>query len=177
MQKCLSCEMRPRKRKSVYCFECFEWRTKYRRARRAKAATAGKCTNCLIRPRHDGRLRCLPCLTKRKLFYRKNRRRLIAEVAAYSKANRRKIRNYLRNYARDRRRKALAVLGSKCVRCGFSDERALQIDHKHGGGVQHHRGLNNSYRFYGVVLKWGKRRFQLLCANCNWIKRHENREI
>src|SRR3990167_3657310 len=29
----------------------------------------------------------------------------------------------------------LDVLGNKCSRCGFSDKRALQIDHKNGGGA------------------------------------------
>ena len=71
------------------------------------------------------------------------------------------------------RRLVLFVLGRKCRRCGFSDERALQIDHIAGNGCKE-RALG-SYRLYRRVLAH-KKDYQLLCANCNWIKRFENNE-
>jgi hypothetical protein len=69
----------------------------------------------------------------------------------------------------------LAVLGNKCARCGFSDSRALQVDHPSGGGTQHRKKLHWS-KFYREVL-YNPDAYQLLCANCNWIKRYENREL
>jgi hypothetical protein len=69
----------------------------------------------------------------------------------------------------------MSLLGRKCRRCGFSDERALQIDHCGGSGVKESRELG-SYRLYRKVLACGGKGYQLLCANCNWIKRHENNE-
>lgn len=64
----------------------------------------------------------------------------------------------------------------KCSRCGFSDIRALQIDHINGGGNKHVKELN------GMLVFWLQKNnfpegFQILCANCNWIKRYENNEV
>ena len=77
----------------------------------------------------------------------------------------------------DYRERIIAMMGGKCVRCGFNDSRALQIDHVFGGGCQDKRltlcpaGITRVYE----ELKAGK--IQLLCANCNWIKRHERSEV
>jgi hypothetical protein len=73
----------------------------------------------------------------------------------------------------------LLKLGGKCVRCGFSDARALQIDHVNGGGAKEDRGRNGGSRgliLYYRVLRDTGGTFQLLCANCNWIKRSESRQ-
>ena len=68
-------------------------------------------------------------------------------------------------------------LGGKCVRCGFEDIRALQIDHKDGGGNQHIKSFNGNFRnYYKSIRSSDLSGFQILCANCNWIKRYENRE-
>lgn len=72
------------------------------------------------------------------------------------------------------RSKALELLGNKCVRCGFSDARALQIDHVNGGGKQEYKEVG-TYRICLNVIN-GIDGYQLLCANCNWIKRHEEGE-
>lgn len=66
------------------------------------------------------------------------------------------------------------LLGGKCVRCGFSDPRGFQIDHINGGGHQQ-RGIMNAVKFFKYVLSHPEE-FQLLCANCNQIKRIENKE-
>ena len=68
-------------------------------------------------------------------------------------------------------------LGGKCCHCGFDrDERALQIDHVHGGGNQERQQLKSTRALYRKVLADVAGLYQLLCANCNWIKRHENKE-
>ena len=89
-------------------------------------------------------------------------------------------------YQRDLRHhlklKAFAVLGGVC-RCGFSDWRALQLDHIHGGGTKERLGLKKFdlalvyYRFIIKNPEDAKKKFQLLCANCNWIKRYEANEL
>jgi hypothetical protein len=65
------------------------------------------------------------------------------------------------------------MLGGKCVHCGFSDWRALQIDHIHHVGKNREKQnvINNK------ILMGETEDYQLLCANCNWIKRHEEREF
>src|SRR3990172_4802494 len=42
--------------------------------------------------------------------------------------------NTPRHYRKIYRQCSLELLGSRCVRCGFTDARALQIDHINGGG-------------------------------------------
>lgn len=82
-----------------------------------------------------------------------------------------------RERRRRKRRELIELYGGKCVKCGFEDFRALQLDHINGGGRQHI--LNTGRRFYAEWLrtKWAQQKMQLLCANCNWIKKWENNEI
>lgn len=66
----------------------------------------------------------------------------------------------------------------KCTKCGFSDIRALTIDHITGGGAKQREQLNTSS--YGLYC-WLKKNnypkgYQVLCFNCQWIKRCENKE-
>lgn len=86
------------------------------------------------------------------------------------------------------RMEIIHILGNKCIHCGFSDWRALQIDHVKGHGAEHRRKYNShtfyhgggcNPQYYSFILrqiKLGSKDFQLLCANCNWIKRYENNE-
>ncbi len=68
--------------------------------------------------------------------------------------------------------------GGKCERCGFSDYRALQIDHINGGGSREMRNLVilKAPLRYLERIKKNRGEYQLLCANCNWIKKYENKE-
>jgi hypothetical protein len=82
-------------------------------------------------------------------------------------------------YQKDVHKRAIEVLGGKCIKCGFIDIRALQIDHIHGGGLKELR-KNGNYAIYYKIVKdpeKAKEDYQVLCANCNWIKRFENKEI
>lgn len=69
----------------------------------------------------------------------------------------------------------LVLLGNRCVQCGFSDSRALQVDHIRGGGGKERAKLF-SRGIYWRILR-GARGYQLLCANCNWIKRSMRNEL
>jgi len=70
--------------------------------------------------------------------------------------------------------RAQLKLGGKCVRCGFDhDYRALQIDHIAGGGSR--RRLKHDP--IKDILAGNTKKYQLLCANCNWIKRYEMNEV
>jgi len=74
---------------------------------------------------------------------------------------------------------AFKVLGGPvCVRCGFADIRALQFDHIVGGSGRKERKKYNGRMgsFYKYVAETGKFKFQVLCANCNTIKRHVEKE-
>lgn len=65
----------------------------------------------------------------------------------------------------------------KCIRCGFNNIKALSIDHINGDGRKHRELVGEGSTFY----RWLKNNsfpsgFQVLCMNCNWIKRRENNE-
>ncbi len=85
---------------------------------------------------------------------------------------------YTRKYQRQYRDLIHQLLGHKCVRCGFSDDRALQIDHVYGGGTKETRSMSvGAYRKKVIAsVALGEGLYQLLCANCNWIKRAEKNE-
>lgn len=67
-------------------------------------------------------------------------------------------------------------LGHQCSRCGFTDKRALQIDHVNGGGNKEHAEIKCQARYLRKVLDDTEGTYQILCANCNWIKRMERLE-
>jgi len=114
-------------------------------------------------------------------WIRKNPERFQAARLRYSKENAERERIRAREWRRQIRKEVLALLGGKCRKCGWTDARALQIDHVKGGGIY---DSNKSRTVPGMVylarvkrhIKRGGKKYQLLCANCNWIKRHEQKE-
>ncbi len=64
----------------------------------------------------------------------------------------------------------------KCKHCGYSDIRALSIDHIGGGGCAHRKQIGKR-----AIYQWLKDSkypdgFQVLCMNCQFIKRFEMKE-
>lgn len=93
--------------------------------------------------------------------------------------------NFLKQqeYNRERlRRIKLQVLSAysknlSCNRCGFKDIRALTIDHIKGNGAEHRRKLRH-HNFYDWLIKHNfPKGYQVLCMNCQWIKRDKNKEL
>jgi hypothetical protein len=69
-------------------------------------------------------------------------------------------------------RYVIEQLGGICIKYGFSDLRALQLDHKNGGGNQEALLLGRR-GIYLRALKY-KSEYQVLCANCNSIKNFDD---
>ncbi len=90
----------------------------------------------------------------------------------YMLRNREKYNLWSKQYQRRLREIALFVLGEKCKICGFTDERALQVDHIKAIGNRYRMRSSNVYK--DVIQN--PKKYQLLCANCNWIKRVEKGE-
>ena len=128
-----------------------------------------------------------------KAYHQQNRKTIIARVRKWEKANPKDRKEYQAKWRatnidkrweqRNRqlqkreelRRTVVAHLGDKCCRCGFSDHRALQIDHINGGGHKDRKSMCER-AFLAKVLTAPSGEFQILCANCNWIKRLQNQE-
>jgi len=145
------------------------------------------CTTCgepriyklRLVPRRRGRsLVCLSCRSKvhAKKYYRGNRENVLAKQrAARQTSDTHRVIEI--KWRVRQKQKALAALGGVCKRCGFSDSRALQIDHIAGNGYQERkRSLITRYTQIINSVSPASLGYQLLCANCNWIKRVENEE-
>ena len=76
-----------------------------------------------------------------------------------------------------KREQLIQILGGfNCVRCGFTDSRALQIDHIHGNRKEMPLTKTGVMDYYIENQYEAKLDLQILCANCNWIKRAEEGE-
>jgi hypothetical protein len=85
----------------------------------------------------------------------------------YDPENHKKIYHY-------HRRKAFEILGGyTCNCCGFDDPRALQIDHVGDDGYLKRKAGELGQTLYRRVIRTNGEGFQVLCANCNWIKKAE----
>lgn len=84
-------------------------------------------------------------------------------------------------YQQELRKKVIEFFGGKCMNpnClvpgGCTDRRCLQIDHIKAVGKNRLVGTDLYLDILGDPNS--KERYQLLCANCNWIKRTEKNEI
>ena len=110
---------------------------------------------------------------------------------AYNKSHQEQIRNYRHKYpynpeqarkGRERyntkiRKDVLTHYGNgklACVCCGYSDIRALSIDHINGGGGKHRKalGLRAGVPFYQWLrLQEYPMGYRTLCMNCQFIAR------
>jgi hypothetical protein len=99
------------------------------------------------------------------------RRKPVAEKRKYFSAWERKRQSQWRT-------RLLMFMGGECTKCQNNDYRVLQIDHVHGGGSKDRRENPVSSAFNMAKKVFAKPDdFQLLCANCNWIKRYDNHEF
>lgn len=86
--------------------------------------------------------------------------------------------NIEESYRRRRRERCFTLLGgARCVHhprnfgCEITDRRVLQFDHKEPPK----KARNTGVRLFREIESHPER-FQVLCSNCNWIKRYENSE-
>jgi hypothetical protein len=125
------------------------------------------------------------CKEKKHLEYYNNRRKRNNEY----RKEKRKIDPYYatgfdkeswKKYSREKIRKTRACivekLGNKCISCGYTDIRALQIDHINGGGGSERKIYGWKYFKYLNELK-NLSDYQLLCSNCHSIKSYNEKYI
>lgn len=68
-----------------------------------------------------------------------------------------------------RRNFALEKLGSKCVKCGITDLRVLQIDHIIPLKFTKQKRLY-AQELHNLIIEDAHSNLQLLCANCHMLK-------
>ena len=102
-----------------------------------------------------------------------------ASYKKWVKENKERYNQYhkedMRKRSSELKKKVLTYYGNgklACVRCGFSDIRALSIDHLHGNGAEHRRKIGNKFgtKFYSWLKVQGfPEGYQTLCMNCQFI--------
>ena len=149
------------------------------------------CSDCMERNVYAKSL-CKRCYTRkqRREYYKANPEKYRIKAKKWYKNNRESvlatnrkrlplIRIYRRQYENKIRLDILKLMGNKCVKCGFDNWMGLQLDHINGGGTKEMREFKRPkamYRFYLANPLEAKKRIQVLCANCNQIKRYLNNE-
>jgi hypothetical protein len=112
-----------------------------------------------------------------KKWYTKN----IDRVRAYKAENMRKYRaqNPEKYAAQSRAAKArlknkvFEMYGKKCAECGFSDIRALTLDHVLNNGARERDVLGERGVYRRALQEENREEYQVLCMNCQFIKRIE----
>lgn len=106
-------------------------------------------------------------------------------VKQYNRTYREKHKEAIRaeNQARhlNVKNKILDHYGNECVHCGYSDFRALQLDHINNNGNVERKAVSkdgqrfSGWKFYDWVIKQGyPEGYQILCANCNTLKQYSS---
>jgi hypothetical protein len=81
--------------------------------------------------------------------------------------SRRKERSELeKKYYRKNQQLVVDAYGGKCVCCGESEYKFLEIDHINGGGTQQRREMQPD-KFYRWLRDDHPEGFRVLCSNCN----------
>lgn len=108
-------------------------------------------------------------------WYQENKERIRPQKAAnmrkYRAANPEKYRKYWRDRKQQTRDALFAMYGDKCTLCGFSDKRALTLDHIKQNGNAERKSIGE-YRIYQRALKYYRPdEYRILCMNCQFIER------
>ncbi len=110
-------------------------------------------------------------LTKRKEYHKEYSKQWHTE-------NQEKQNNKRKYQYNEWKERLYDILGRECVKCGFEDSRALQFDHINGKGGKNHRKYGSGFnRYFAKRPELALALLQVLCANCNWIKRVEEYEV
>lgn len=109
---------------------------------------------------------------------RRRKRYMRKYMLGWKNKNKEKTRATARETNIALKQEVYAHYGGGCRRCGFGDIRALSIDHINGGGNRHRKEIGRGNSFW----RWLKKNnypsgFQILCMNCQFIKRYENKEL
>jgi len=97
---------------------------------------------------------------KREMM-RKLRRENPDHYRAQSRASKKRLKD-----------KVFDIYGRKC-KCGFSDVRALTLDHINNNGSQERKTLGERGVYRRALIPEFRHEYQTLCMNCQFIKRIE----
>ena len=120
----------------------------------------------------------------KKEYDKKYRQGHKEELRVYMREYHRRHRGRLEEFSRKSRyklkREILTHYGNgvcACIRCSFSDIRALTLDHIGGDTSKRQKARSSGYYFYVDLKRQGfPDGYQTLCSNCQRIKQVEQKE-
>lgn len=84
-------------------------------------------------------------------------------------------RDYHKRYYQHFRSVLYELLGGVCIGCRHADRRVLEFDHINDDGAADRklfRGSRSMLEWYARHPEVALKRLQILCRNCNWLKRN-----
>lgn len=127
-----------------------------------------------------------------KIWRMKNKDRIRASMQRYRATEKGRITEgkAVTRWVKRKRERLIALLGNQCScigikcwhmdKCNITDLRVLQIDHIKGGGNKQRKEMGGQHAVYDYYFNnpsLAKEDVQILCANCNWMKRYHNNEV
>jgi len=110
-------------------------------------------------------------------WYDANKERARAMKAAnmrrYRAQSRERYAAQSRKAKRRLREMLLELFGRKCVLCGFSDERALTLDHINNNGAEERAEIGERGVYYRALKPEFRSEYRMICMNCQFICRQE----
>ena len=97
----------------------------------------------------------------------------------YREKNNDRINAYSRGKVEEKGKFLFQLMGNKCKNCGETDPMYLQIDHvKNDGYLDKNQSGSRICVKYKMKLYYeNPKRFQLLCANCNFAKQQNGGKL
>jgi len=118
-------------------------------------------------------------LTRNQIYYAANKERMKAMKRASMQIRRAEnpelFRAQYRRHAARTRAALLDLYGHCCAVCGFSDKRALTLDHKKNNGNEERRQIGERGVYRKALVERSTDDYQILCMNCQFIKHVESK--
>jgi len=112
-----------------------------------------------------------------KKWYEENKEKARADKAAnmrkYRLENPEKYKKQSRASQQKLRDKIFETFGHCCAICGFSDKRALSLDHVFNNGAEERRLLSIRVIYRRSLLPENQHQYRMLCMNCQFVERHK----
>jgi hypothetical protein len=108
-------------------------------------------------------------------YYEKNRDKILAKKREWMREYRKRCPERSREVSRTAKQKLRDTIhmmyGDKCVICGFTDKRALTLDHINGDGNIERRKLSERGVYRDATMNYQPGKYRILCMNCQFITR------
>jgi hypothetical protein len=104
----------------------------------------------------------------------KNREYKRENMRRYRSENPEKYRKQSRDAKKRLKESVFDIYGRICKRCGFTDIRALTLDHIKNNGNKERKEIGERGVYYRSLDSKFHSEYQTLCMNCQFIKRYEH---